>query len=717
MKLIGEMIESENHADNVQIFSPKLSIAATQIFEKFSEAERKKIIKADVLEYSSAMQKLSEIGQHAPPQDIELAIIIAGVEKGKIPEASIITLLNNIHVSWKGLDKRWIKNLRVVVQSILSSSKRQLAKGVERNVINEDSFLSMCRYAQKSFEGANASHPTIFRRGHWMAEVLTDNAKFQISEVNQSRFGALLNNVAPFRKSIQTGDAKLYQGVSVPHDVLGQLYNAKQIELPVLDGVVGIPIFGKDGSLIQGNGYHASERLYLYYSSNLSIPEISKFVSDEELAEAKSVLIDDVLGDFYLDGFDRDRLIKSALDAHPQETPPPSLLNAIGLMIEQFVRPIIDGPLMPTLISKTVRGAGGGLLSNVIQTIVQGRASSQPLASNEDEKRKTVLSVVMQGDPVISFDNIVGELSSPVLATLFTEPVFTDRGLGGNVMRSVAVRSSFTLVGNRPLLSDELRRRMSLVQLKPDTANPEKRSEFKHTKLLPWVSDNRGKIIWAILVLVQNWIQKGALTPAYAPHIGSYESYVDVVGGIIEAADPNWTSWQSNRSELDQIASDDEETDIINLLSTWLHSGGSPMEAPEICTLARSNEVSLPIKRVPNGGEFEYNTRSLGKYLGGFSGRIFNLDGIEYELAKSKSRGPSAFPWILKKKESQLNVQPKQKRKQRSLLKPLDSNKNSETLMPSGSKRKQRASCSNAKALLEAAEKAKNNPMSNPFLH
>jgi len=231
------------------------------------------------------------------------------------------------------------------------------------------------------------------------------------------------------------------------------------------------------------------------------------------------------------------------------------------------------------------------------------------------------------------------------------------------------MRVEYAMIGNRPLLSDELRRRVSLIQLKPDTARPENRSDFRHPDLLQWVAANRGKAIWAVLVLIKNWIDQGAWTPRHAPVIGSYEAYVDVIGGILEAASPAWITWQANRDELSQIASDNEESEIESLLSAWAATGGKPMEGVELCALAEAQKIVLPIARVPNGGEFEYKTRSMGQYLSGFAGRIFALESGEYELAKSPVKGTGWYPWTLTKKQPAPQAKKKGLRPQRQLIK------------------------------------------------
>lgn len=163
---------------------------------------------------------------------------------------------------------------------------------------------------------------------------------------------------------------------------------------------------------------------------------------------------------------------------------------------------------------------------------------------------------------------------------------------------------------------------------------------------------NRGQIVWALLVLVLHWLQQGRPTPKHAPVIGSYESYTEVVGGIIETASPNWKSWQGNRYALAEIASDGDDLEIVELLEVWHTNGGIEISTTDLAKLAENHQVTLPVKTIL-GEPFAYNVRSLGKYLAQFSGRLFKLaSGATVEFGKSTLKGKSNYPWVLACKEA-----------------------------------------------------------------
>lgn len=659
MKSNTENVVFLNSNDDLEVVPDrrKLGAGAAAIRDKFTPEQRREVSMAPKITYTDASLKLHQQGPDAAMKDINLAKIIAGLEKSGESEVMITNMLNNMKASWPQLQMRWLQDLRKAVCFILGSDTRAEARGSDKNIINEHDFLHQCGYAAKKIAEDNKISPKMFVRGNTKVAVWTDptTGLARILTLDLRAFTAKLNLIAPFRKSYQAGDATGYQGVSAPPDVASQLFH-HDLDIPFLSELVNSPVFTKDGTLVCSEGLHRDSGIYYQPSPDLEIPHIPRRITREHVAEAMRILVEELFGDFELDGITRADLVEAALGGDVDNPPPASLLNAIGLLIEQFVRPMIDGPVMPHLITKTAKGAGGGLLSNAIQQIVDGIPSSRPMPIKEDERRKAITTALENGARFFCWDNIAGDVSSPAFASVTTEPVWTDRILQYTAEVSLPVRCSFMLVGIRPLLSDELRRRMSLIEMKPQTARPQDRDHFRHQDLMQYVKAHRGDFVWAVLVLAKNWIQNDRPAPQHAPVIGSYQAYRHVVGGIVEAAAPNWITWQSNRAVLDEIASDGEDEEIENLLEAWWSNGVSTNgdEASTLCAIAEQYKIALPIRRVPLGGEHEYVTRSMGHYLKGFVGRHFVMeDGTEVELRQSKKRGNGGYPWFLSKVQKQ----------------------------------------------------------------
>lgn len=650
---------AETKSTDVTIIgNARMTNGARKVLSELTQKQCDAIKKCEPLTYSATLEKKWK----ATPQTFDLAAMLAGLIKSGEGEVVIRNFMNTMKVHWPALDLRYLRDIRGAVDTILDADKRSAAKGDDTNVVDEDDFQAHCNYALTTIKRENRWTPSIFQRdGKWVEiQRLGEDQTATVVELDRDTFSARLNMATFWRKRV--GDGTSFRYVSAPKDVVNQIYAHPEKPVPELRAVVIAPMFTTDGELVITPGYHKSG---YYYAppAGLSIDRPPRRITEEHLSDARETLVD-ILCDFEMDGVSRAEL-EDAVVRMSGETKwgsgegatavPPSFLSAVGFMLEQIVRPMIDGPVMPLLISKTARRAGGGLLAMVMQTVIRGSAGVRPLAQNEDERRKAILAALKSGSSVIAWDNLpTGRtIDSPTLATLFTEGVYVDRELGNSIERSIPVRASFVMIGNRPPFSDELVQRLTLLELVPQTASPETRSGWKHGDLPTYVQRNRGRILSALLVLVKHWLDKGQPVPKHPPVLGRFERYRHVIGGILEAASSNWTSWQSNRTKLEKVAKDGEEDGWSVLFEKWASERGTGLggkiEARDLADIAQEHEIPLDVARVRDGGQFEYNPRSLGKALPGMLERIFDLGEFgNVALLQSDKRGKGGYPWYLK---------------------------------------------------------------------
>ncbi|MDO6480961.1 hypothetical protein [Shimia thalassica] len=632
--------------EEIYLEDRRLPEGAAQIRNKFTAQQRKQIKEVDTMTYTDVMQQRWK----GFPDDIDVAIMIAAVEKSGASESAVQQLLSNMDARWPFYGKVWLRHMRKAVVSIMSEDKRRTEKGTHKNVVGQDGFDDLVRFGLKQLQQSSRVMPDLFRYGSEIAEIETieEAGTTSIRTIDRLTFKARLNTVAPYRT--QVGDNG-YRSEEVPPGVANQIYAEKDIPLPYLAGKVTAPVFRPSGGLLSVSGYDRETNLYYQPPeslANLSVPE-NVAGSDVEWAREQMV---DLLCDFEMDGVSRQQLEAAALNGEGEV--PPSFLAAVGWMMEQSVRPMLGAePLMPLLVSKTAPGAGGGLLVKAMQLVIEGKTSSRPLAKSEDEIRKAAFTALLGGHMTIFWDNLPAgkAVDSPVLASLSTEPTFTDRVLGRSQERHVPVRSSLVFVGNRPLFSDELRRRLMLIELVPQVANPEERTGWKHPNLMRHVAAHRADYLRAVLILVKNWIQKGKPRPVHAPTVGSYEAYSEIIPGILEAASANWMTWAQNRNKLNEVASNDEEDEMSGLLDFWADAFGigKKVEVSEILEAAKLDEVVLQIGKKRNAvSDFDYCGRAMGGLLKSMNGRIFPLqDGTSVTVKKHTKRGNNGSPWFL----------------------------------------------------------------------
>lgn len=330
----------------------------------------------------------------------------------------------------------------------------------------------------------------------------------------------------------------------------------------VLEQVRGMPFMAGDGSLVDTRGYSAASRTWFEPIPGVNVPAVPERPSAEEVKAALSLLMDDMLVDFAFEG-EADR-------AH-----------ALSLLLLPFVREMIDGPTPLHLIDAVVHGSGKGLLAKVCLMVSQGvEMEVKPFPENEGELRKTITATLLEGKPVVMFDNVNDALDSGVLAAATTEPVWSDRRLGSTANITARIRCVWVITGNNLRVSGELARRSApRIRLDPSTKtndptiaeNPHLRAGFRHDNLVRWVKDHIAELAHAALVLVRSWVAAGS--PAWSGRaIGSYESWSKTLGGILEHV--GVAGFLSNMDIVDDDINDERDAAAL-VVETWWNRYGT----------------------------------------------------------------------------------------------------------------------------------------------
>lgn len=306
---------------------------------------------------------------------------------------------------------------------------------------------------------------------------------------------------------------------------------------------------------------------------------MSDVPTEVEVFEAKRLLVQEILADFMPDGMTRAEAIKAALCCEEVDgelrpipgaavRPTPSLAHAIVMAVFPFVRDMISGNAPGIAIDKQKPGAGAGKLEAAMSTIYSGRATpAMALPTNPDEMSKVLLPALRSGRPNVFFDNINAAVDSGELASAMTAPTYEARILGKSETVEVEVRCQWVIAGNKLRLSDELIRRFVLIYLDPKTANPENRTGFRHGEIEEWVRGSRGRLVWACLTLVQNWIAGGRQPGRYDK--ASYSQWARTMGGILDAAGIKGFLGNEKEMKARSSVSDDPVQQLVQRLAEF----------------------------------------------------------------------------------------------------------------------------------------------------
>jgi hypothetical protein len=233
--------------------------------------------------------------------------------------------------------------------------------------------------------------------------------------------------------------------------------------VPLLEAIVESPVFAPDGSLVATPGYDERAKVWYHAPKGLTVPPVPENPTADDLARAKALLLDELLGDFPF----KDQASRA---------------NALAALLLPFVRPMIDGPTPLHLFDAPSPGTGKTLLALLVGIVTTGRdAEATTEGRDEDEWRKRLLAVLCEAPVLVLLDNLKRPLDSGALASALTVRVWKDRILGVSKTAALPVTCTWLATGNNTELSHEMVRRTVLIRLDSKTDQPWNRKGFRGT--------------------------------------------------------------------------------------------------------------------------------------------------------------------------------------------------------------------------------------------
>jgi hypothetical protein len=438
---------------------------------------------------------------------------------------------------------------------------------------------------------ANTLDPVLFRHGArpvWVE--LDDHRKPVFREISQDRMRSLLaRRFLWFRLNRKGNEVSVCPPIEVVRDLLA----LPNIDLPVVERIVSVPIFATDGTIQIETGYNAGTRcIFLPCDSLDAMLPVSDSPDNDEMADALS-LFDMLVVDFPFVGAGK--------------------THTLAALLVPFVRALIKGPTPLHLFEKPAPGTGATLLAQVICDICVGYpVASMTESRGEDEFGRKIHSKLRAGPAVILLDNLRNRLDSGALAAALTGDLFEDRLVQRSETVAAPVRCLWLGTANNPSLSGEMARRTIPIRLDARMPRPHLRTDFQNPNLREWVHSSHTVLVWAMLTLVRGWLAAGA--PKGTRKLGMYESYSEVIGGILGIA--KVSGFLDIPQE--QARLEDDESDLAPLVPLWSKQFHfEPVSAAELLPLCGSAGVVL-------GGKAETEQKiRLGQLLRANRDRCF----------------------------------------------------------------------------------------------
>lgn len=419
-----------------------------------------------------------------------------------------------------------------------------------RPIINasEGDMVKLSKRAWDAIEAANREKTTIFRYAgamHWLER--DGEGIFVPVPIDVDRMRYHLARIARFQETSGRGDDAKVADCAPPIRTVRDILATPDPPIPGLLRIVEAPVFASDGTIQTTPGYHAGSKTYYAPPAGLVIPAVEDAPSRADINRARALLIDELFVDFPF---------KTQSDR----------AHCIATTLNPFTRDMIDGPTPCHLIEAAMSGSGKSLLADLTALPSTGR----PLGvmtewKNDDDFKKLVTSLLIGGYQHLLLDNLTYVLNSGAYAAALTAIVWQERVLGFTRSPRLPIRVTWIITGNNPTLSSDIARRCIRVRIDPGMANPSLRQGFKHPDIRGWAAQNRGQLIWAVLILIRSWVANGR-KPYRTRVMGSYARWAEVMGGVLENA--GIPGFLDNLQELREQSDTEAET-LSNFVAAW----------------------------------------------------------------------------------------------------------------------------------------------------
>jgi hypothetical protein len=226
------------------------------------------------------------------------------------------------------------------------------------------------------------------------------------------------------------------------------------------------------------------------------------------------------------------------------------------------------------------------------------RPAAAAWSSNEEERRKALLSYFLYGVSYIIWDNIPRgtQISCPHIEKSCTAAYYSDRRLGVSELVTTAAGTIHFFTGNNIGPRGDLASRSLQVRLEVERADPENRA-FKHPDPVVWTEANRAEILQTLYTILL-----GNPMLSAAPNAASrtrFKMWWRVVGAAVEhAARQIGHHLDFQTLFLAQEEEDEESASLAVTLEVMANHLASPFKAADVAELVndRSSATGMTLR-------------------------------------------------------------------------------------------------------------------------
>lgn len=293
-------------------------------------------------------------------------------------------------------------------------------------------------------------------------------------------------------------------------------------------------------------------------------------------------------------------------------------------------------------------GSGKSYLFDVASAIATGEIAPAIAAGrDEEETEKRLVAELMTGQPIISIDNLNGELGGDLLCQAIERPTIKPRILGRSETRRIENTVTIFGNGNNFRVVGDIVRRVVLCSMDANLERPELR-QFCGDPVATVLAD-RGAYIAAVLTIVRSYMITGC--PNRCAPLASFEDWSQLIRSSLV-----WLGRTDPVETMETARADDPtRTNLRAIVSAWLvvNETNKPMTTGDLKDIACStldkdmmlNKAISVVATAP--GRSEIDPKRLGNWLSRNKGRI--IDGLKIKGEKDKHT--KQMVWWLEKTE------------------------------------------------------------------
>jgi hypothetical protein len=437
-----------------------------------------------------------------------------------------------------------------------------------------------------------------------------------------------LGGIAQFWQWHKTEKATYERLIDPPLKVIRQLLAMhKHRRLKPLNAVINVPTITHTDHIVSKQGYDSETKLYLdCLDHDVSVPI---FVSTDEALAAYHELMKP-FGTFdFADDVSRSVALSAVLTAvaRPTQATAPAFA--------------FDAPK---------QGSGKTYFCECLGILATGDtpAMTPSIEKNEDEVRKMLLSMVIEGRRFIVWDNIMGAFNSATMASFLTSERFSGRILGFTKNVEVSHRAMLLLTGNNISLIGDMPRRVLTCRFDTGIENPTQAqrdlSVIDGLKPAAYIRRNRYKLAASAITLIRGYLQsdthkRGSMALDRLP---SFETWDTIARQPVLWLAQHVEGLTDPKHSIDDNMVKDPEHEALSELLAHIYEwqGNRPFTAralKDYITRQAYKDCSLRETMLDLNGGKTLSSISIGNILKYRYGRI--AGGLKLELAKNSSKG------------------------------------------------------------------------------